>query len=136
MAFVVRTNLDINSDHPPFSDCFAQACVKDQRTAVRNARFNNYIRFYAVNHLLDTNHIFRRIIGRPIQLKAKCISDSSLLVPTGVTTFQRLLLLYRSKRFVRPFSSSIKLFSSVSMISFIFLPRRLLDDYKFSFSRQ
>src|SRR5579883_318506 len=58
---VVSSNLDVHTDDPPTIHRLAQAGVVDQRSTVRDPRFQNNIRLHAINHFLNTDQVFRQL---------------------------------------------------------------------------
>ena len=52
---IVWSDFDIDAYNAAFRHCFADTGVKHERSAMSNAGFNNDVRLYAVENLLDAN---------------------------------------------------------------------------------
>jgi len=61
----MRSDFDVNTDNPSFAHSFDQACIKNERSPMRNPCFNNHIGLYAVDEFLNANQIFWKLDDWP-----------------------------------------------------------------------
>src|SRR5215217_6481011 len=64
---VVRANLYVYAYDPSLLHRLAQAGVKDERAAVRHSCFDNHVRLYRKQNLLDANHVFGQLNDGPAE---------------------------------------------------------------------
>ena len=78
---VGRADLNIDAYHPSFAHGLAEGRVKDERSTMRDARFDNHVGLHGPKNLLGPDHVLGQLDDRPAK-PAKGVRI--FLVPTDL----------------------------------------------------